>query len=105
MIILALAHGSVAPAADLQRWVYCSQNLWVDKNVDDLAAPIRGPGAIQPARDRSEAMSPTSRWERLTIATDLFMPVWHHQVIHYDVQTTSACCRSASRRRPNADHL
>lgn len=23
-------------AADLQRWLYCSQNLWVDKNVDEL---------------------------------------------------------------------
>ena len=25
-----------APAQKLERWIYCSQNLWVDKNLDDL---------------------------------------------------------------------
>src|SRR5512139_2699841 len=25
-----------APSPRLERWVYCSQNLWVDKNIDDL---------------------------------------------------------------------
>ena len=24
--------------APLERWVYCSQNLWVDKNIDELEA-------------------------------------------------------------------
>src|SRR5262245_43045957 len=28
-----------APA--LQRWLYCSQNLWVDKNIDELDALFR----------------------------------------------------------------
>src|SRR4051812_31730011 len=23
-------------AAPLQRWIYCSKNLWVDKNIDEL---------------------------------------------------------------------
>jgi len=35
-IILGLANGVLAEPASMQRWVYCSQNLWVDKNVDDL---------------------------------------------------------------------
>src|SRR3989442_1339203 len=28
----------VCRAAPLERWIYCSQNLWVDKNVDQLEA-------------------------------------------------------------------
>jgi hypothetical protein len=35
-VSVALAFGPSVKATDLQRWVYCSQNLWVDKNVDDL---------------------------------------------------------------------
>ena len=27
--------------ASLERWVYCSQNLWVDKNIDELEALLR----------------------------------------------------------------
>lgn len=30
-----------SPAAALERWIYCAQNLWVDKNLDDLEALFR----------------------------------------------------------------
>jgi len=34
--------GFAQPRLDLpQRWVYCSRNLWVDKNVDDIEALLR----------------------------------------------------------------
>jgi hypothetical protein len=42
LAILAVLFGSIIqalPATEnrrLERWVYCAQNLWVDKNVDDL---------------------------------------------------------------------
>src|SRR3954469_25948607 len=30
-----------ASAATLERWIYCAQNLWVDKNIDALEALFR----------------------------------------------------------------
>ena len=33
-----LLSGSSARSAGLERWIYCSQNLWVDKNIDNLEA-------------------------------------------------------------------
>src|SRR5262245_51946034 len=38
---LGASAASLAPAAPLQRWIYCSKNLWVDKNVDELEALFR----------------------------------------------------------------
>src|SRR5205085_2428506 len=32
---------SIASAAALERWVYCAQNLWVDKNIDELELLFR----------------------------------------------------------------
>ena len=44
-IALYLSLGFCAAGADdastLQRWLYCSQNLWVDKNIDELEALFR----------------------------------------------------------------
>src|SRR2546422_11688938 len=34
-LVLSCVAGRAAP---LERWVYCSQNLWVDKNIDQLEA-------------------------------------------------------------------
>src|SRR5439155_2098636 len=36
-----LLSGSSARSAGLERWIYCSQNLWVDKNVDNLEPLFR----------------------------------------------------------------
>ena len=36
LLALATLGGLPAPAAPLQRWIYCAQNLWVDKNIDEL---------------------------------------------------------------------
>jgi hypothetical protein len=33
--------GGLASGAPLERWLYCSQNLWVDKNVDQLEGLFR----------------------------------------------------------------
>src|SRR5947207_15913040 len=33
-----------AVGAPLQRWIYCSQNLWVDKNLDQLEALFQRAG-------------------------------------------------------------
>src|SRR5262245_17708001 len=30
-----------ASSAQMQRWLYCSQNRWVDKNIDELEALFR----------------------------------------------------------------
>jgi hypothetical protein len=38
LLCVWLAGGRVAA---LERWLYCSQNLWVDKNVDELEALLR----------------------------------------------------------------
>src|SRR5262249_2139977 len=42
-LVYALCLLSVLTAwpAPLQRWLYCSQNLWVDKNIDELEALFR----------------------------------------------------------------
>src|SRR5437899_1564605 len=37
-VLLALCFHAHAFAAPLQRWVYCAQNLWVDKNIEQLEA-------------------------------------------------------------------
>jgi hypothetical protein len=36
LFVLTPLGGFSAPAAPLQRWIYCAQNLWVDKNIDEL---------------------------------------------------------------------
>ena len=38
LILLLALSPLVARSAPLERWIYCSQNLWVDKNIDELAA-------------------------------------------------------------------
>jgi hypothetical protein len=38
---LLLSFSSSLQAASLERWVYCAQNLWVDKNIEDLEALLR----------------------------------------------------------------
>src|SRR5437763_2227020 len=38
-LLLAILVGQiagVAAAAPLERWIYCAQNLWVDKNIDEI---------------------------------------------------------------------
>src|SRR3954465_11567298 len=37
-LLLAILVGHIAGAAGapLERWMYCAQNLWVDKNIDEL---------------------------------------------------------------------
>lgn len=41
LLALSLLFTQVADGADLQHWLYCSQNLLVDKNVDNLEALFR----------------------------------------------------------------
>src|SRR6266516_3750720 len=41
VFLFGLSAGRVASAATLERWIYCSQNLWVDKNIDGLEALFR----------------------------------------------------------------
>ena len=41
LFLLPLSCVQQARAADLERWLYCSKNLWVDKNVDDLESLFR----------------------------------------------------------------
>src|SRR5258705_12547762 len=41
LLLLAVFVRPAAGAATLERWLYCSQNLWVDKNIDDLEALFR----------------------------------------------------------------
>src|ERR1043166_8457136 len=41
VFFFGLFAGRVASAATLERWIYCSQNLWVDKNIDALEALFR----------------------------------------------------------------
>src|SRR5262245_27557059 len=42
-LFLSLGFCSVGAdaASALQRWLYCSQNLWVDKNIDELETLFR----------------------------------------------------------------
>ena len=35
-LMCSLACASVQPAKGLEQWLYCAQNLWVDKNIDEL---------------------------------------------------------------------
>ena len=39
--LLLLASLSCWAAPDLQKWLYCSQNLWVDKNIEELESLFR----------------------------------------------------------------
>src|SRR6266478_4117504 len=39
LLLLSTAGGS--RAAGLEKWIYCSENLWVDKNIDDLEGLLR----------------------------------------------------------------
>ena len=41
LLVLLLAIGTQAKAASLQRWIYCSQNLWVDQQVAALETLLR----------------------------------------------------------------
>src|ERR1051326_9544719 len=41
VLILGFFPWSLASAAALERWIYCPQNLWVDKNLDNLEALLR----------------------------------------------------------------
>jgi len=41
VFFFVLFAGRAASAATLERWIYCSQNLWVDKNIDALEALFR----------------------------------------------------------------
>ena len=40
-LLLCFSGGRSASAAELERWLYCAQNLWVDKNIDTLEALLR----------------------------------------------------------------
>src|SRR5688572_3517675 len=41
IFLFLLASHSCWAAADLQKWLYCSQNLWVDKNIEELESLFR----------------------------------------------------------------
>ena len=43
LVLLALSVFAAQPGrgADLERWLYCSQNLWVDENIDYLDGLLR----------------------------------------------------------------
>src|SRR5688572_27218434 len=42
LLFLFASHSCWAGVApDLQKWLYCSQNLWVDKNIDELESLFR----------------------------------------------------------------
>src|SRR6266568_4260263 len=36
LVLFSSLQSQFARAADLERWLYCSQNLWVDENIDKL---------------------------------------------------------------------
>ena len=60
----------VASAAELERWLYCAQNLWVDKNIDTLEALLRreaSPPLKSPLPQQREAASPKTMVSRLFI--------------------------------------
>src|ERR1041385_4582841 len=38
LLITLCLNAHVGFAAPLERWIYCAQNLWVDKNIDELEA-------------------------------------------------------------------
>ena len=40
-LILTAALARPVPVEALERWLYCAQNLWVDKNIDNLEALLR----------------------------------------------------------------
>ena len=41
LIAVVLSVSFVSPVHALERWIYCAQNLWVDKNVDALETLLR----------------------------------------------------------------
>jgi len=41
LLLLSVFVRPAAGAATLERWLYCSENLWVDKNIDDLDSLFR----------------------------------------------------------------
>src|SRR5262249_7226336 len=41
LLLLQILAGRLPAAATLERWMYCSQNLWVDKNIDALETLFR----------------------------------------------------------------
>src|SRR3954469_4592972 len=41
LLLLCAFAQPAAQAATLERWLYCAQNLWVDKNIDDLELLFR----------------------------------------------------------------